>query len=407
MTRPRRIRGEPHDRYDPGRAQKLGNLLTGRVGEHGSVLGVVLCWHYLNSHAGANALTSDDYTVRIEPHGRVIRVRAGQPVLEAALAAGLNLPHSCKSGHCSSCRARLRTGEVSYPGVRPAGITAAEEEAGNILLCQARPKTDLVLEARLIAAAADVEIKTLPCRITRLTPLAPDVMQVWLRLPAVETLRFQPGQYLDVLLEGGRRRSFSIASPPHDSDLLELHVRRVPGGGFTERLFGGAGSSLTDGALLRIEGPVGQFIYRRSTSPLLMIAGGTGFAPLKSMLRHILEDGSDTGERDIHLYWGARGPNDIYEESLALAWMRRYPRFHFTAVLSESNPTDAGEHRRVGWVHEAVLADHPDLAGFEVYAAGPPAMIEAIRTSFPRHGLNPDRLYFDSFDYAPDQTPRS
>jgi CDP-4-dehydro-6-deoxyglucose reductase, E3 len=360
-------------------------------------------------------LTSDDYTVRIEPHGRVIRVRAGQPVLEAALAAGLNLPHSCKSGHCSSCRARLRTGEVSYPSVRPAGITAAEEAAGNILLCQARPKTDLVLEARLIATVADVEIKTLPCRIARLTPLAADVMQVWLRLPAVETLRFQPGQYIDVLLEGGRRRSFSIASPPHDSDLLELHVRRVPGGGFTERLFGGGGhapagtpalNTLTDGALLRIEGPVGQFIYRRGTSPLLMIAGGTGFAPLKSMLRHILEDGSDTSERDIHLYWGARGPDDIYEESLALAWTRRYPRFHFTAVLSESSAI-AGEHHRLGWVHEAVLADHPDLAGFEVYAAGPPAMIEAIRTTFPRHGLNPERLYFDSFDYAPDQTPRS
>jgi CDP-4-dehydro-6-deoxyglucose reductase, E3 len=411
MTRPRRIRGEPHDRYDPCRAQELGYLLTGRVGEHGSVLGVVLCWHYLNSHAGANALTSDDYTVRIEPHGRVIRVRPGQPVLEAALAAGLNLPHSCKSGHCSSCRARLRTGEVSYPDVRPAGITAAEEAAGNILLCQARPKTDLVIEARLIATVADVEIKTLPCRIARLTPLAADVMQVWLRLPAVETLRFQPGQYLDVLLEGGRRRSFSIASPPHDSDLLELHVRRVPGGGFTERLFGAAGvpgggvpgadSPLTDGALLRIEGPVGQFIYRRSTSPLLMIAGGTGFAPLKSMLRHILEDGSDNIERDIHLYWGARGPDDIYEESLALAWTRRYPRFHFTSVLSESSATAAGEHRRLGWVHEAALADHPDLTGFEVYAAGPPAMIEAIRTSFPRHGLNPERLYFDSFDYAP------
>jgi CDP-4-dehydro-6-deoxyglucose reductase len=350
-------------------------------------------------------LTSDDYTVRIEPHGRTIRVRAGQPVLEAALAAGLNLPHSCKSGHCGSCRARLRSGEIQYPTVRPAGLTAAEAEAGNILLCQARPLTDLVVEARLIATVDDVEIKTLPCRIARMAPLAPDVMQVWLRLPAVETLRFQPGQYLDVLLDGGRRRSFSIASPPHDSDLIELHVRRVPGGGFTERLYG-AGNPLTDGALLRIEGPVGQFIYRRGTSPLLMIAGGTGFAPLKSMLRHILEDSSESGGRDIHLYWGARGPNDIYEESLALAWMRRYPRFHFTAVLSESNPTDAGAHRRLGWVHEAVLADHPDLAGFEVYAAGPPAMIAAIRTTFPNHGLNPERLYFDSFDYAPDETPK-
>jgi CDP-4-dehydro-6-deoxyglucose reductase, E3 len=427
MTRTRRIRGQSDDRYDAGGAQELIYLLTGGVGKHRSVLGVVPCWHYLNSHAGAIALTSDDYTVRIEPHGRTIRVRAGQPVLEAALAAGLNLPHSCKSGHCSSCRARLRTGEIRYPSGRPAGITAAEEAAGNILLCQARPLTDLVLEARLIATVADVEIKTLPCRIARMTPLAPDVMQVWLRLPAVETLRFQPGQYLDVLLDGGRRRSFSIASPPHDSDLIELHVRRVPGGGFTERLFGGtgqpaagvpggsplpasvpaSGAALNDGALLKIEGPLGQFIYRGGSGPLLMIAGGTGFAPLKSMLRHILEDGSDSGGRGIHLYWGVRRPHDIYEESLALAWVRRYPRFHFTAVLSESKTTEAAGHRRLGWVHEAVLADHPDLTGFEVYAAGPPAMIEAIRTTFPPRGLNPERLYFDSFDYAPDQTPGS
>jgi CDP-4-dehydro-6-deoxyglucose reductase len=190
----------------------------------------------------------------------------------------------------------------------------------------------------------------------------------------------------------------------------------VPGGGFTERLFGGGGqppntpeavAPLTDGALLRIEGPVGQFIYRRSTGPVLMIAGGTGFAPLKSMLRHVLEDSSESATRDIYLYWGARGPDDIYEESLALAWARRYPRFHFSAVLSASSPTEAGEHRRLGWVHEAVLADHPDLQGFDVYAAGPPAMIEAIRTTFPRHGLNPEHLHFDSFDYAPDQTPRS
>jgi CDP-4-dehydro-6-deoxyglucose reductase, E3 len=353
-------------------------------------------------------LTSDEYSVRIEPHGRTIRVRAGQPVLEAALAAGLNLPHSCKSGHCSSCRARLRTGAVRYPDVRPAGITAEEEATGNILLCQARPLTDLVVEARLIATVADVEIKTLPCRIARMTQLAPDVMQVWLRLPAVETLRFQPGQYLDVLLEGGRRRSFSIASPPHDSELIELHVRRVPGGGFTDRLFGASestgGNPLNIGALLRVEGPVGQFIYRAGTSPLIMIAGGTGFAPLKSMLRHALEDGTDRG-RSIHLYWGARGPRDVYEETLALSWTRRYPRFHFTAVLSEASDADRGPHPRLGWVHEAVLADHPDLTEFEVYAAGPPAMIEAIRATFPRRGLNPDRLHFDSFDYAPEQRP--
>jgi CDP-4-dehydro-6-deoxyglucose reductase, E3 len=347
---------------------------------------------------------SEDYAVRIEPHGRTIRVRAGQPVLEAALAAGLNLPHSCKSGHCSSCRARLRTGEIRYPGARPLGITAAEAEAGNILLCQARPVTDLVVEARLIATVADVEIKTLPCRIARITPLASDVMQVWLRLPAVETMRFQAGQYLDVLLEGGRRRSFSIASPPHDSELLELHVRRVAGGGFTERLFTtNAVDALRVGSLLRIEGPVGQFTYRPGTGPLLMIAGGTGFAPLKSILRHVLESGGI--ERNMHLYWGARQRQDIYEEQLALDWARRHPRLRFTAVLSESGEAGTQQHHRLGWVHEAVLADYPDLSAFEVYAAGPPAMIEAIRTSFPRRGLDPNRLHFDSFDYAPDAVP--
>jgi CDP-4-dehydro-6-deoxyglucose reductase len=182
----------------------------------------------------------------------------------------------------------------------------------------------------------------------------------------------------------------------------------VPGGGFTDRLFG-AGSSAGDlntGALLRIEGPVGQFTYRPGTSPVIMIAGGTGFAPLKSVLRHVLEASPDRG-RDVHLYWGARGPNDVYEESLALTWARDHPQFHFTAVFSESTDPNRAGHQRLGWVHEAVLADHPDLSGFQVYAAGPPAMIEAIRASFPRHGLSPDRLYFDSFDYAPDQRPRS
>jgi CDP-4-dehydro-6-deoxyglucose reductase, E3 len=349
-------------------------------------------------------LSQDEHNVRIEPHARTLRVAAGQPLLEAALAAGLNLPHSCKSGHCGSCRARLLTGEIRYPNARPLGISEQEERSGHILLCQARAQSDLTVEARLIASVADVEIKTLPCRIARLTPLAPDVMQVWLRLPAVERLRFHAGQYLDVLLDGGRRRSFSIASPPHDSELIELHVRRVSGGGFTERLFtpGAAAAALAVGSLLRIEGPVGQFSYRDGSGPLLMVAGGTGFAPLKSMLRHVLETGI---RRNIHLYWGARHAHDLYEESLVLQWTRRHPQLSFSAVLSEASDVEAA-HRRRGLVHEAVLADHPDLSGFEAYAAGPPAMIEAMRASFPRQGLPAPRLYFDSFDYAPDANRR-
>ncbi|HKF97116.1 MAG TPA: NAD(P)H-flavin reductase, partial [Steroidobacteraceae bacterium] len=231
--------------------------------------------------------------------------------------------------------------------------------------------------------------------------LAPDVMQVLLRLPTVERLRFHPGQYLDVLLPSGKRRSFSIASPPHDSDLIELHVRRVSGGGFTERLFGAGGSGespLAVGSLLRIEGPIGQFSYRTGRAPMLMVAGGTGFAPLKSILRHVLETGV---EREIHFYWGARHAHDLYEQPRMLEWMQRHPQLSFTAVLSEATTTEAA-HDRAGLVHEAVLADHRDLSGFEAYAAGPPAMIEAIRTAFPAHGLPAERLYFDSFDYAPD-----
>src|SRR5580700_10234145 len=206
------------------------------------------------------ALNQDEHSVRIEPHARTLRVAAAHSVLDAALAAGLNLPHSCKSGHCGSCRARLLRGETAYSVAAPLGITPEETRAGHILLCQAQPRSDLTVEARFIAAVADVEIKTLPCRIAQLRPLSADVMQVLLRLPAVERLRFHAGQYLDVLLEGGRRRSFSIASPPHDSELIELHVRRVSGGGFSERLFGAA-AALRTGSLLRIEGPLGQFSY--------------------------------------------------------------------------------------------------------------------------------------------------
>jgi CDP-4-dehydro-6-deoxyglucose reductase len=331
-------------------------------------------------------------SVRFEPQGRTIHVGPAESILDAALAAGLNLPHSCKSGHCSSCRARIVSGEVAYPNGRPLGLMASEQAAGLALLCQARAQGDVIVEARVIRRVTDVEIKTLPCRLERKVALAPDVLQIWLRLPAVESLHFQPGQYLDVLLDGGRRRSFSIASPPHDSRLLELHVRRVAGGGFTSQLF----DAMPEGTLLRIEGPIGQFVYADAPGPVIFIAGGTGFAPVKSMLRHALERGT---ARDMHFYWGARTPIDVYEEATVRGWTRERPRLTFTPVLSEGDhEADGYTH---GWVHEVVLAHHLDLTGLDVYAAGPPAMIEAIRATFPARGLAPERLHFDSFDYAP------
>jgi CDP-4-dehydro-6-deoxyglucose reductase len=337
-----------------------------------------------------------EYTVVIRPHGRVIRVKEGHPLLEAALRSGLNLPHSCKSGHCGSCRARLLAGDIDYPNGPPLGLSEGERQDGNILLCRATARSDLTLEARLVASRAEAEIKTLPCRIARIAALAPDVLQVFLRIPAVETLPFAPGQYIDILLGGGRRRSFSLACPPHDSGLLELHVRKVAGGLLSERL---SGSEV--GMLLRIEGPFGQFVYQPGPAPVLMIAGGTGFAPLKSMLRHALESGV---QRPIQLYWGARRSHDLYEEQQVLEWVARYPNLRFTGVLSEAPEANAA-HRRLGWVHEAVLEDHPSLEGFDVYAAGPPALIDAIRARYPSRGLGEGRLFFDSFDYASDPKP--
>ncbi len=230
-------------------------------------------------------------------------------MLDAALDAGLNLPHSCKGGNCGACRARLLAGEVTYPKGAPLGLAESEIAEGLILLCQARARTDLALESFEAGAPEDVRIKRLPARIERNERLSHDVMAVYLRLPAAEPFSFLPGQYLDIMLSKGRRRSFSIASPPHDSRLLELHVRRAPGGEFTEQLFGDEMRS----ALLTIEGPLGHFVYREASDsdrrPMLLIGGGTGLAPLKSILRHVLEKDL---RREMILYWGVREERDLY-----------------------------------------------------------------------------------------------
>jgi len=337
----------------------------------------------------------------LRPQNRTIEVAAGQTLLDAALAAHVNLPHSCKGGSCGSCRARLLAGSIDYPRGRPRGLSEEEVAQHYILLCQAVAHGDVAVEAREVRRVTDVEIKSLPCRVERLEPLAPDVMGVFLRLPVVEDFRFRAGQYLDVMLADGRRRSFSIASPPHDAGLIELHVRRVAGGEFTEQVF----SSLARGALLRIEGPLGQFVYRDeplSSGPAILIAGGTGFAPAKSILRHVLESGS---RRPLYLYWGARREVDLYQH----AWVReravRFASFHYVPVLSAPDGDEARRFR-TGLVHEALLADFATLGDAEVYAAGPPALIEALRATLPARGLPAERLYFDSFEYAPDALAR-
>jgi CDP-4-dehydro-6-deoxyglucose reductase len=257
------------------------------------------------------------------------------------------------------------------------------------------PLTDLRVDAQEITAMAHLRVKAMPCRVARLTKLCHDVMGVYLRLPAVERMQFLPGQYIDILLADQHRRSFSLANPPHDDKLLELHVRNVPGGLFSQEVFG----SLKEGALLRIQGPLGTFFLREDSSrPLVMIAGGTGYAPIQAMLRHVFERGRS---REIVFYWGVRAARDLYADAQLREWAGKQAGFRYMPVLSEPAPEDRWRGR-TGFVHDAVLADYPDLSGHDIYLSGPPPMVQAARAAFPTHGADPLHIYSDSFDFPPE-----
>jgi CDP-4-dehydro-6-deoxyglucose reductase len=332
--------------------------------------------------------------ITLLPSGQVIGTEEGETILDAALRAGINLPHSCRAGHCSSCRAKIVAGSIRYRGgSRPLGLMEQEERDGYALLCQAMPATpEVSTQVREIKPAPEILVRYLPCRIEKLQPLAPDVMAVFLRLPAAEVFAFAAGQYVDVMLSENRRRSFSIANPPHDAQLLELHVRRIANGEFTNQVF----SEDKLKALLRIEGPLGQLWFREASErPAILVGGGTGYAPLRSMLRHLLERGD---RRPLHLYWGAQTRDGFYEDANIREWCARYPNLSYTPVLANAMEGWSG---RTGWVHSAVIEDHPSLRDFDIYAAGPPAMIEALRADFLARGLPAEQLFFDSFDFAP------
>jgi CDP-4-dehydro-6-deoxyglucose reductase, E3 len=351
--------------------------------------------------AAAGSRQGRSVRVRLSKSDRSFDVVSGESVLEAALRAGLNLPHSCKGGNCGACRARLIEGAVAYPNGRPLGLSQAEEGDGFVLLCQARARGDLLIETLEAVSAEEISIKRLPCRVVRAALLSHDVMQVHLKLPAAERFDFKPGQYVDIMLSKGRRRSFSIASPPNRSRALELHVRRAPGGEFTERLFAGGE---VERALLTLEGPLGHFFYRETPdalrTPMLLVGGGTGLAPLMSIMRHVVDNGL---EREMVLYWGVRSQRDLYAHTALEELVRRAPHLRYVPVLSEPA---AGWNGLSGYVHEAVLRAAEPLGHREIYASGPPAMIEAVRREFPKHGADSARLYFDSFDYAPDSPAR-
>lgn len=331
------------------------------------------------------------HTITLQPGGEQFSAGPDDTLLAAALEQGITLPHGCRNGACGACKGRIVAGQADLGAFQPATLSAEERMRGMALLCVAKARSDLTIEIRTVDAAQPA--RTLPCRIERMEKLAPDVMGVWLKLPVNERLTFRPGQYLDFLFKDGQRRSFSIASAPGDA-LVELHIRHVPGGWFTDQVFG----TLKAKDILRIHGPLGSFWLRESDKPAVLLAGGTGFAPIKSILSEALNAGAG---RSFILYWGARTRTDLYQAEVPGAWQAGYPNFSFIPVLSAPAAGDAWPGR-TGWAHEAVLADFPDLSGVEVYACGAPAMIAAARRDFMTHGLPGDAFFADSFEFQAD-----
>lgn len=331
-------------------------------------------------------------TVVLVNDNRSFDTEKGENILSAALRQGIVIPHNCRNGICGSCVGLLHAGAVDHGTERPRALSEEKEKQGYILCCQATAKSDIRLQVDTIDAVADIEIKTLPCRVKNIQKLADDVMLLELKLPPHEKFEFLAGQHLDFLLPGGKRRSFSMAHSPTDSDSIQLHIRHVPGGAFTGRVF----NEMKQKDMLRIQGPFGTFILRDEVRPAILIAGGTGLAPLKSMLEVVRESGC---RQALHLYWGARARKDLYFDEQLKQWAEELDCLSYTPVLSEPDVAENWSGA-TGWVHEAVLKDFPDLAGLDVYASGPPPMINAIQQSFPAQGLQQGRFYFDSFEYA-------
>ncbi|MSP98273.1 MAG: CDP-6-deoxy-delta-3,4-glucoseen reductase [Betaproteobacteria bacterium] len=337
------------------------------------------------------------HTVTLSPGGQTFEVQADESVLTAALRAGIVIPYGCKNGACGSCKGKIVTGQVDYGVYQEKSLTAAERESGKALFCQAKPLTDCTLEARLVGKAGDFPVKTMPCRVQALAKMTDEVMVLQLKLPASAQLQFLAGQYLEFILKDGTRRSFSMGNAPHATELVEIHVRHVPGGQFTDHVFG----KMKEKDILRFEAPLGTFFLREdSDKPIVFVASGTGFAPIKSIIEHALHAGIT---RSMTLYWGGRRPRDLYLHMLAEKWARENAAFFkYVPVISEATAEDNWQGRS-GFVHRAVMEDFPDLSGHQVYACGVPIMVDSARNDFvARCKLPEEEFYADSFTTAAD-----
>ncbi len=337
------------------------------------------------------------HKVTIRNTGHEFTAEEGTAILQAALEAGLVLPYGCRDGACGSCKGKLIEGTIDYGRYSEKALSAGEKSAGYALFCQARPQTDVVIEAREVRKAGDILIRKLPARVHRIERPADDVALVFLKLPANERLQFLPGQYLDILLKDGSRRSFSMGNAPHDDEFVQLHIRHVPGGSFTDHVFG----TMKERDILRFEAPFGTFFLRdESDKPIVFVASGTGFAPIKAIIESAFKRAV---ARPMTLYWGGRRPKDLYMSQLCEQWAKDHPGLKYVPVISDALPEDRWTGR-TGFVHRAVMEDFPDLSGDQVYACGVPVMVDAAKKDFIFRCQLPENEFFcDSFTTAADK----
>jgi CDP-4-dehydro-6-deoxyglucose reductase len=343
------------------------------------------------------------HKVTLRPSGREFTVEGDETILAAALRAGIGLPYGCKSGTCGTCKSTVLEGQWEQGPHAASALNADEQAQGRVLVCCSRPQTDLVIEARELTGVGDIPVRKMPCRVAKIERPTADVAIVYLQLPANERLQFRAGQYLEFILKDSARRSYSMATAPHADEQIALHIRHTPGGAFTDALFGLKKPEIKERDILRVEGPLGSFFLREESSkPIVLLASGTGFAPIKAIAEHIFHKRVNVDEpgkpaRKVALYWGCRSRKDLYLDDLPRRWAAEQPNFSYMPVLSEPGSEDqwAG---RTGFVHQAVMADLPDLSGHQVYACGVPVMVDTARADFTtKCGLPPDEFFADAF----------
>ena len=331
------------------------------------------------------------HKVTIQPSGNSFVANEDETILAAAMRSGFTLPYGCRNGACAACKGKIIKGTVDHGNPQSSALADFEKRDGLSLFCQAVPQSDLTIEAREIESSGDIEVRRLPSRVEKIERVAEDVVVLKLKLPANERFQFFAGQYIDVLLREGKRRSYSMGNPPHRNEYLELHVRSMANGTFTKQVF----ETLKEKDILRFEGPLGTFFLREETEkPIILVASGTGFAPIKSIIEYTFEKKMS---RTMVLYWGGRRPKDIYMSELANQWQDEYDNFTFIPVVSDQEPEDEWTGR-TGLVHVAAMTDYPDMTNYEVYSCGVPVMVEAAHKDFTEKCKLPKEAFFsDAF----------